>query len=168
MVPDQSSTIQKTPLETDTLRALGLNPTHALQHPGFYYYMAARCTEKRRENFLALEAEVSLLFSLLQNFSNAPRQGHPSRIQDLPRFREREKGRASSDHPRGRASANHLRSRTHSYIPQLYTRSYELFKKYAPSAGDNQQQSQGRLTLWIAYRIAQTYYESGKFDMAVK
>lgn len=54
------------------------------------------------------------------------------------------------------------------FFYKLYTRSYELFKKYTPSAGDHQQQSQGRLTLWIAYRIAQTYYESGKFDMAVK
>ena len=29
-------------------------------------------------------------------------------------------------------------------------------------------QNPGRLTLWIAYRIAQTYYDSGKFDMAVR
>lgn len=47
---------------------------------------------------------------------------------------------------------------------KLYTRAYELFKKYGhPSA-----QNQGRLTLWIAYRIAQTYFQSGKFDMAVR
>lgn len=46
-------------LEVESLRSLGINPSHALQHPGFYYYMAARCTEKRRERFLALtEAEV--------------------------------------------------------------------------------------------------------------
>jgi hypothetical protein len=45
---------------------------------------------------------------------------------------------------------------------QLYTRSYELFKKQAATPG----QAQGRLTLWIAYRIGRTYYESGKFDMA--
>lgn len=43
--------------------ALGLNPSHALQHPGFYYYMAARCTEMRRERFLAVaEAEVQSHF----------------------------------------------------------------------------------------------------------
>lgn len=48
---------------------------------------------------------------------------------------------------------------------QLYTRSYELFKKYSTSSAS---QNQGRQTLWIAYRIAQTYYESGKFDMAVR
>ena len=41
-------------LEIDSLRALGINPSHALQHAGFYYYMAAKCTEKRRERFLIL------------------------------------------------------------------------------------------------------------------
>lgn len=41
------------------MRVLGLNPTQALQHPGFYYYTAARCTESRRARFLrALENEV--------------------------------------------------------------------------------------------------------------
>ena len=43
----------------DAMRVLGLNPFQALQHPGFYYYMAARCTERRRQRFLAaLEGEV--------------------------------------------------------------------------------------------------------------
>lgn len=59
-------------LETDSLRSLGLNPSHALQHPGFYYYMAAKCTEKRRERFLGLsETEASvhdiLLFDIRTN-----------------------------------------------------------------------------------------------------
>ena len=44
------------PLDTDAVRTLGLNPSHALQHPGHYYYMAARCTEARRERFLASES----------------------------------------------------------------------------------------------------------------
>jgi len=51
-------------------------------------------------------------------------------------------------------------------LVQLYTKSYELFKKYSPV--NTQNQSQGRLTLRIAYRIAQTYYEAKKFDMAVR
>jgi hypothetical protein len=56
---------------------------------------------------------------------------------------------------------------SHTYgRPQLYTKAYELFKKYAPANAQNQ--NQGRLTLWIAYRIGQTYYDSGKFDMAVR
>ncbi|KAH0829099.1 Gryzun, putative trafficking through golgi-domain-containing protein [Lanmaoa asiatica] len=38
----------------------------------------------------------------------------------------------------------------------------ELFKKYSSTA------SQGRLTLWIAYRIAHTYYQSGKFELAIR
>lgn len=46
-------------LEVDAMRMLGLNPYQALQHPGFYYYMAARCTERRRQRFLdAVELEV--------------------------------------------------------------------------------------------------------------
>ena len=49
-------------------------------------------------------------------------------------------------------------------VLELYTRSYELFKKWGPQNAQNP----GRLTLWIAYRIAQTYYDSGKFDMAVR
>lgn len=43
------------PLELDAVRMMGMNPSHALQHPGHYYYMAARCTEARRERFLASE-----------------------------------------------------------------------------------------------------------------
>jgi hypothetical protein len=47
-------------------RNVGLNPTHYLQHPGYYYYAGARCTEMRRVKFqAALEAEVSHYFSEL-------------------------------------------------------------------------------------------------------
>lgn len=62
-----SSSRGSTPaLETDALRSLGLNPSHALQHPGFYYYMAARCTEMRRERFLiTFDADVGF-FSFIQ------------------------------------------------------------------------------------------------------
>ncbi|TFY61713.1 hypothetical protein EVJ58_g4338 [Rhodofomes roseus] len=49
-------------------------------------------------------------------------------------------------------------------ILELYTRAYDLFKAYTPKDAHGH----GRLTLWIAYRIAQTYYESGKFDLAVR
>ena len=44
------------PLDMDAIRTLGLNLSHALQHPGHYYYMAARCMEARRERFLACES----------------------------------------------------------------------------------------------------------------
>jgi hypothetical protein len=45
--------------QSDALTSLGLNPSHALQHPAFYYYTSARYTEKRREMFAAaLELEV--------------------------------------------------------------------------------------------------------------
>nr|GAT57844.1 glutathione transferase omega-1 [Mycena chlorophos] len=92
--------------------------------------MAAKCTEARRERYLAaVEAEAS--------------QEQPS-----PGFANEKK-------------VDHL-----TITLELYTKAYELFKKYAPAKTQNQ--SQSRLTLWIAYRIGQTYYESGKFDMAVR
>ncbi|KAF8161338.1 Gryzun, putative trafficking through golgi-domain-containing protein [Crassisporium funariophilum] len=117
-------------VEYDTMRSLGVNPSHALQHPGFYYYMAARCTEMRRERFLAAaEAELS----------HKP-------IAMSPGFTNEKK-------------VEHL-----TIINELYTKAYELFKKHSPASN----QAQGRLTLWIAYRIAQTYYDSRKFDMAVR
>lgn len=43
---------------------LGINPTTALQHPGFYYLVAAECTEKRREaleRWVKEEVSVSAL-----------------------------------------------------------------------------------------------------------
>ena len=48
----------------------------------------------------------------------------------------------------------------------MYTRSYELFKQRVP--GGTSQHNQGRLILYIALLIAQTYYESEQFDMAIK
>ncbi|OBZ70000.1 Trafficking protein particle complex subunit 11 [Grifola frondosa] len=88
----------------DAMRVLGLNPTQALQHPGFYYYMAAHCTEMRRERFLsALESESTQHSS--PGFMNEKKVDHLTIILEV---RD------------------------------------------------------------ISYRIAQTYYESGKFDMAVR
>ncbi|KAF8963658.1 Gryzun, putative trafficking through golgi-domain-containing protein [Flammula alnicola] len=124
-------TLRTTPgVEYDTLRSLGINPSHALQHPGFYYYVAARCTEMRRRRFLAaVDAELTQKpIALSPGFTNEKKVEHLA------------------------------------IINELYTKSYELFKKHSPASN----QGQGRLTLWIAYRIAQTYYESGKFDMAVR
>ena len=56
----QAADSQRSVVEMESLRTLGLNPTQALQHPGFYYFMAARCVENRRARFLAaLEHGVS-------------------------------------------------------------------------------------------------------------
>uniref|UniRef100_A0A8H7Y8D4 Trafficking protein particle complex subunit 11 domain-containing protein n=1 Tax=Psilocybe cubensis TaxID=181762 RepID=A0A8H7Y8D4_PSICU len=117
-------------VEYDAVRSLGINPSHALQHPGFYYYVAARCTEMRRERFMAIaDAELSQKpIALSPGYSNEKKVEHLA------------------------------------IINELYTKAYELFKKYSSASN----QGQGRLTLWIAYRIAQTYYEAGKFDMAVR
>ncbi|PIL33423.1 hypothetical protein GSI_04045 [Ganoderma sinense ZZ0214-1] len=112
----------------DAMRVLGLNPSQALQHPGFYYYMAARCTERRRERFLSTSED-----------SEGQQANSPGFVNEK--------------------KVDHL-----TIVLELYTRAYELFKKWSPQQNNNP----GRLTLWIAYRIAQTYYESGKFDMAVR
>ncbi|KAG8221229.1 glutathione transferase omega-1 [Butyriboletus roseoflavus] len=113
------------PLDMDSVRTLGLNPSHALQHPGHYYYMAARCTEARRERFLANEGAS-------QGTNAAPGFANEKKVDHL------------------------------TIVLELYTKSYELFKKYSSTA------SQGRLTLWIAYRIANTYHQSGKFELAIR
>ncbi|KAF5386217.1 hypothetical protein D9615_002311 [Tricholomella constricta] len=119
-------------LEVDSMRSLGINPSHALQHPGFYYYMAAKCTEMRRERFLtALE---------LENTQKS--------VMASPGFMNEKK-------------VDHL-----TIILELYTKAYELFKKY--TIVDPQNPTQGRLTLWIAYQIAHTYYASAKYDMAIR
>lgn len=61
-VVSQAMDSQRSAVEMESLRSLGLNPTQALMHPGFYYYMAARCTENRRLRFLrALENDVRRL-----------------------------------------------------------------------------------------------------------
>ena len=50
--------LEVTQMGLEAMRVLSLNPNQALQHPGFYYYMAAWCTEQRRERFLsALEGD---------------------------------------------------------------------------------------------------------------
>lgn len=126
-VPKAAATLGPSgaPLELDAVRMMGMNPSHALQHPGHYYYMAARCTEARRERFLASEGTS-------QSPSSAPGFVNEKKVDHL------------------------------TLILELYTKSYELFKQYSSTT------SQGRLTLWIAYCIAHTYYESNKFDMAVR
>ncbi|KAG6879137.1 hypothetical protein C0992_004954 [Termitomyces sp. T32_za158] len=120
-------------LETETIRSMGVNPRHALQHSGFYYVLAAKCTEIRRERFLAhLEMEDSQkVFATSPGFSNEKKVDHLT------------------------------------IILELYTKAYELFKKHTV-VNPQSHTTQSRLTLWIAYRIAQTYYDSAKYDMAVR
>ncbi|KAJ2928613.1 hypothetical protein H1R20_g8470, partial [Candolleomyces eurysporus] len=50
-----------------------------------------------------------------------------------------------------------------SLVLELYTKAYELFKRHSPTPSN---QATSRLTSWIAYRIAETHYEAGKFDTA--
>ncbi|KAG2200136.1 hypothetical protein INT47_012417 [Mucor saturninus] len=98
----------------------GCNPGAILQHPGFYYHLAAMCCAERRRRFLELERADATSTSPLFNAEK------------------------SVDHS--------------SLTIELLTKSYEQFKRYR----------NGRMTLYLAAEIAGTYYETGKFEMAIK
>ncbi|EPB84242.1 hypothetical protein HMPREF1544_09034 [Mucor circinelloides 1006PhL] len=99
----------------------GCNPGAILQHPGFYYHLAAMCCAERRRRFLEIER------------SDANSDTNPA-LQNEKLV----------DHS--------------SLTIELLTKSYEQFKKYR----------NGRMTLYLAAEIAGTYYETGKFEMAIK
>ncbi|KAF9268549.1 hypothetical protein L218DRAFT_852654 [Marasmius fiardii PR-910] len=131
-------------IDANGIRSLGINPNHLLQHPGFYYYMAAKCTEIRRERFNA-----ALL--ALEEHQHHPENPNPA--SNAPGF------------------ANEKKVDHFVLILELYTKSYEHFKKYAEvqaQATQTTQTQQGRLPLYIAYRIAHTYQDTEKYDMAIR
>jgi trafficking protein particle complex subunit 11 len=62
--------------ELDALRVLGLNPANALQHPGFYYYVAAQATERRRANFFAMLETMDAGETVSPGFANERKVDH--------------------------------------------------------------------------------------------
>ncbi|KAI9311302.1 Gryzun, putative trafficking through golgi-domain-containing protein [Dichotomocladium elegans] len=103
----------------------GCNPGTILQHPGFYYHLAAMCSAERRRRFLAVE-----------------------KTED-----------AKDTSTAWGALLAAERQVDHSNLTiDLFTKSYEQFKKYRNT----------RMTLYLAAEIAGTYYETGKFEMALK
>ena len=62
--------------ELDALRVLGLNPANALQHPGFYYYMAAQATERRRAKFFAILESMGPGETASPGFANEQKVDH--------------------------------------------------------------------------------------------
>lgn len=98
----------------------GCNPGAILQHPGFYYHLAAMCCAERRRRFLEME---------------------------------RTENAETSKQLLSEKSVDHS-----SLTIELLTKSYEQFKRYR----------NGRMTLYLAAEIAGTYYETGKFEMAIK
>ncbi|CAG8557135.1 1723_t:CDS:10 [Racocetra persica] len=104
----------------------GVNPTMVLQHPGFYYHLAAQCNSVRRKKFLAVEKIIQASGDALK---------FPSSVIEAER---------NIDHS--------------TLTIELLTKSYEQFKK----------QKAGRMTLYLASEIAGTYFEAGKYDMALK
>lgn len=54
-IPTTSAVHAQAALVDESMRVLGLNPANALQHPGFFYYLAAGAAEKRRARFMILD-----------------------------------------------------------------------------------------------------------------
>jgi len=69
--------------ELDALRVLGSNPANALQHPGFYYYMAAQATERRHARFLAILERLDVNNTNIPGFSNEKRVDHSGIILEV-------------------------------------------------------------------------------------
>ncbi|KAI8970457.1 Gryzun, putative trafficking through golgi-domain-containing protein [Mycotypha africana] len=108
----------------------GCNPGTVLQHPGFYYHLAAMCCAERRRKFL----EIEKLNSAGLLFSNDNMKVDAAILQ-----KER-----TVDHS--------------TLTVELLTKSCEQFKRYR----------NGRMTLYLAAEIAGTYYETGRYEMALK
>ncbi|KAI9016573.1 Gryzun, putative trafficking through golgi-domain-containing protein [Phycomyces nitens] len=114
-------------------QVIGCNPGAIIQHPGFYYHLAAMCCAERRRRFLDIERSEAAKTLTTNKESVAPNQ--------LETLLSKER---QVDHS--------------SLTIELLTKSYEQFKKYR----------NGRMTLYLAAEIAGTYYETGKFEMALK
>ncbi|KAL0079429.1 Foie gras liver health family 1-domain-containing protein [Phycomyces blakesleeanus] len=114
-------------------QVVGCNPGAIIQHPGFYYHLAAMCCAERRRRFLDIERSEAAKAAAANKESVAPSQ------LEVLLSKERQ-----VDHS--------------SLTIELLTKSYEQFKKYR----------NGRMTLYLAAEIAGTYYETGKFEMALK
>ncbi|KAI9441462.1 Foie gras liver health family 1-domain-containing protein [Lactarius indigo] len=69
--------------ELDALRVLGFNPANALQHPGFYYYMAAQATERRHAQFLAIVESLEGSSANIPGFANEKRVDHFGIVLEL-------------------------------------------------------------------------------------
>ncbi|KAG8933795.1 hypothetical protein FRC00_012791, partial [Tulasnella sp. 408] len=115
------------PNQQNDPRALGINPSHALQHPGYFYYLSATCTLQRYERFItALHQE----------------ERQPGSLSQSPGF------------------VNEKAVEHHAVIIELFTKAYELFKRF--------RSGQSRQTFYIAYRIAETYHAAGNYESAIR
>ena len=131
--------------ELDVLRVLGLDPANALQHLGFYYYMAAQATERRHTRFLAFLKNLEVNSANLPGFAN-------------------EKGWITSQ-----LCARCVISGIYLHDPERGAERSCTPKRMNFSRSTHRRpMDTGRLTLRVAGQIAGTYYASGKFDMAVR
>jgi trafficking protein particle complex subunit 11 len=77
-------------ISLEPTRPAGVNPSSVLQHPGFYYYAAAMCTQRRLEQFTAADQEFpSGTVNIPVNLTNERKVDHRViilEVQALYRF----------------------------------------------------------------------------------
>lgn len=115
------------PNQQNDPRALGINPLHALQHPGYFYYLSATCTLQRYERFIEAVRQE---------------ERQPGSLSQSPGY------------------VNEKKVEHHTVIIELFTKAYELFKRF--------RSGQSRQTFYIAYRIAETYHSAGNYESAIR
>ncbi|KAK4688106.1 trafficking protein particle complex subunit 11, partial [Tremellales sp. Uapishka_1] len=145
--PTAMAAAQPPPPEYYATPISSTNPLQVLQTPAFYFFTAACCSVKRAEKFEeALEVEVSdlereLLISQRDVLSSeaGAAAGH---VSAAPGFANEKK----VDHA--------------ALVVELFTKAYTLLKE--------QEFAQTRVALYVAFRIAETYCQSGQYDMAMR
>ncbi|RUP43449.1 Gryzun, putative trafficking through golgi-domain-containing protein [Jimgerdemannia flammicorona] len=131
----------------------GVNPGTVLQHAGFYYHVAAMCSAERRRRFLEMEKAEKAIIRAAE--AQAALQTPTS--EDEP---SKESETVLPPTPSGNAMLlTKERQIDHPALTiDLLTKGYEQFKKH----------KNARMTLYLAAEIAGTYYEAGKYEMALK
>ncbi|EJT96878.1 hypothetical protein DACRYDRAFT_112219 [Dacryopinax primogenitus] len=131
----------------------GQNPADALVGPGYWYLCAAECTRERRARYL----------SLLQLQLHLPEGAGP-----------------------GAGAGNEAKVDYQAVIREMYTKAYELFKRRgqpgvgaggaagngnAVGSGNGNGNGTGELTrlpFYVAFRVAEAYFDAGEWDTAVR
>ncbi|KAI9362023.1 Gryzun, putative trafficking through golgi-domain-containing protein [Zopfochytrium polystomum] len=134
------------------------NPWSVVQHAGFYYYMAACCTEERWHRFKIADKEDDSPIQPIAPAAGSMNSRSPPSVSPLASL-----SKISSTTP---LHQQHLKSSLSAerqidhgtMIIELLTKAYEQFKAH----------KSGRMTLFLASDIARMYETSGKQEMALK
>ncbi|KDE06050.1 hypothetical protein MVLG_03604 [Microbotryum lychnidis-dioicae p1A1 Lamole] len=115
-------------------------PSNALQHPGYYFFLAAGCAIERWERFKAVKAAYE-----------AARDA--GAVAPIP-----EGGKRPPPLAMGPALTHESKVDHADIIIELYTKAYEFFKAHRTK----------NMTFYVASQIALTHYEAGNHEMVLK